>query len=61
MSRRTQSFLLALCLAALTPGCKTGNLASPEQDAQARLRHSVPEKAAIYLLRDRGDIYITDV
>jgi len=61
MTRRILSFLLALSFAALATGCKHGNLASPEQDAQARLLHSVPEKAVIYLLRDRGDIYITDV
>jgi hypothetical protein len=61
MTRRILSFLLALCFAAIAAGCKHGNLASPEQDAQARLLRSTPEKATIYLLRDLGDIYITDV
>jgi uncharacterized protein DUF2846 len=61
MTRRTLSFLLALCFAALAPGCKHSNLASPEQDAQARLLRSSPEKAVIYLLRDRGAYYVTDV
>lgn len=61
MTRRTLSFLLALCFAALAAGCKHGNLASPEQDAQARLLRSSPEKAVIYLLRDRGAYYVTDV
>lgn len=61
MIRRTLSFLLALCFAALAAGCKTGNLASPEQDAQARLLHAVPDKAVIYLLRGFGDFYVTDV
>ena len=61
MNRRILSFLFALCFAALAAGCKTGNLATPEQDAQARLLQPVPEKSVIYLLRDRGDLYITEV
>jgi hypothetical protein len=61
MTRRTLSFLLVLCCAALAAGCKHGNLSSPEQDAQARLLRPVPEKAVIYLLRDLGDVYVTDV
>ena len=61
MNRRILPVLLALCLAALAAGCATGNLATPQQDAQARLLQPVPEKSVIYLLRDRGDLYITEV
>ena len=61
MNRRILPILLALCLAALAAGCAKGNLATPEQDAQARLRNPVPDKAVIYLLRDLGDLYITEV
>jgi hypothetical protein len=61
MNRRILPVLPALCLAALAAGCAKGNVAAPEQDAQARLVRSVPDKAVIYLLRDRGDLYITEV
>ncbi len=61
MKRRIPTVLLALCLAAAAAGCAKEPLATPEQDAQARLLRSVPDKAVIYLLRDRGDLYITEV
>jgi predicted small lipoprotein YifL len=61
MKRRFLPVLAILCLAALAAGCAKGNVATPGQDAQARLLESVPDKAVIYLLRDLGDIYITEV
>ena len=61
MNRRIPPILLTLCLAALAAGCAKGNLATPEQDAQARLRNPVPDKAVIFLLRDLGDVYVTEV
>jgi hypothetical protein len=61
MKRRILPVLLALCLAAFAAGCATKNLATPEQDAQARLLQPVPGKSVIYLLRDRGDLYVTEV
>jgi hypothetical protein len=61
MRRRIPSILFVVCLAALAAGCAKGNLATPGQDAQARLLEPVPGKAVIYLLRDFGAIYATDV
>jgi len=58
--KRRIPLLVAICLAALA-GCAKGNLATPGQDAQARLLEPVPDKAVIYLLRDLGDIYISEV
>ena len=62
MKRETPlSFLyLAVCVAIFLAGCATP-LATPEQDAQARLLHPAPDKAVIYLLRDQGDLYVTEV
>ena len=61
MKRRIVPILLVMCLAALTAGCAKDNLATPGQDAQARLLEPVPNKAVIYLLRDLGDVFITEV
>ena len=58
--KRRIPLLVVICLAALA-GCAKGNLATPGQDAQARLLEPVPDKAVIYLLRDLGDIYISEV
>src|SRR5262245_26430299 len=60
MKRRIRFILVAVCLAALG-GCAKGNLATPGQDAQARLLEPVPDKAVIYLLRDLGDVFIPEV
>ena len=60
MKHRIVPVLVAVCLAAVSAGCAK-DLATPGQDAQARLLRSVPDKAVIYLLRDRGYLYITDV
>ena len=61
MKRRIPPILVVVCFAALVAGCAKGHLATPGQDAQARLLEPVPDKAVIYLLRDLGDIYITEV
>jgi hypothetical protein len=60
MKHRIFPVLFAACLAAVTAGCAK-NLATPGQDAEARLLQSIPDKAVIYLLRDRGYLYITEV
>jgi hypothetical protein len=60
MRRRIPSLVFVIGLAALAAGCAKG-LATPGQDAQARLLEPVPGKAVIYLLRDFGAVYMRDV
>jgi hypothetical protein len=57
MTRTAFPALLVLLLAA----CALGPAAKPEDDAKARLLQPVPDKAVIYLIRDRGDLYTANV
>jgi hypothetical protein len=61
MIRRILHPLFVVGLAAFIAGCATGNRAKPAQDAQARLLTPDPEKSVVYLMRDLGDFYITEV
>jgi hypothetical protein len=53
---------LLTAAAALLAGCAAYPPSpAPDADAQARLFRPVADKAVIYILRDRGDLFIRDV
>ncbi len=53
--------VLPVLLVMLLTACALGPAAKPEDDAKARLLQPVPDKAVIYLIRDRGDLYTANV
>jgi len=57
VSRTTILATLALLLSAALGACAQSGTAPLASETQARLYQPVPEKALIYLLRDRGDVW----